>query len=221
MTKRIAAMLMLIAALAVGVAACGDDDSSSSGSSSSNSDQEPVAQINDLTGVDTAVTLDQGFVDALGQLELTPGTVGDATLKDGVAAFPITGGDVTYYDPSQPLRPYVQGTINHDGSGLSLDSGKTKVELTDFVVDPGTSELTGTVTANGEVAAEGAVLFDLDGSTLKPLAVNEQDGTATLAGTKVLLSSDAADLLNKTFKTDALAGGFLIGVSAITVAPVG
>lgn len=221
MTKRIAAMLMLIAALAVGVAACGDDDSSSSGSSSSNSDQEPVAQINDLTGVDTAVTLDQGFVDALGQLELTPGTVGDATLKDGVAAFPITGGDVTYYDPSQPLRPYVQGTINHEGSGLSLDSGKTKVELTDFVVDPGTSELTGTVTANGEVAAEGAVLFDLDGSTLKPLAVNEQDGTATLAGTKVLLSSDAADLLNKTFKTDALAGGFLIGVSAITVAPVG
>ena len=34
------------------------------------------------------------------------------------------------------------------------------------------------------------------------------------------LSADAAGLLNETFKTDALAGGFVIGVSEITVAPV-
>jgi hypothetical protein len=218
MTKRIAAMFLLIGALALGVAACGSDDINSNASDTSNSDQEPVAQIDNLTGVQTQVTLDQGFVDALGQLGLTPGTVGDATFKNGALAFPITGGNVTYYDPSQPLRPYVQGTIDHEGSGFSLEAGKTKVELTDFVVDPGTSELTGTVTANDEVAAEDALLFDLDGSTLNPLQVNEDKGTAVLEGTTVELSSDAASLLNDTFKTDALAGGFVIGIAEITVA---
>ncbi len=77
------------------------------------------------------------------------------------------------------------------------------------------------MTANGKVAAKDALLFDLDGSTLKPLSVDENAGTATLAGTQVLLSQDAADLLNQTFKTDALAGGFLIGISSIEVSPVG
>lgn len=38
-----------------------------------------------------------------------------------------------------------------------------------------------------------------------------------LSGTQVKLSPEAAALLNKTFNTDALAGGLLIGVSTITV----
>jgi len=219
MIKRFAAALMLLAVLAVGVAACGSDDSTSS--TSSDTPPEPVAAIDSLDGVATTVTLDQGFVDALGKLGLTPGTVGDASLKGTDISFPITGGNVTYYDPAESYRPYVQGEIDHAGSGLSLTAGKTTVELTDFVIDPGTSELTGTVTANGKVAAEDALLFDLDGSTLNPLEVDEKAGTATLQGTTVELSQDAADLLNQTFKTDALAGGFVIGISSIEVSPVG
>jgi len=219
MIKRFAAALMLLAVLAVGVAACGSDDSTSS--TSSDTPPEPVAAIDSLDGVATTVSLDQGFVDALGKLGLTPGTVGDASLKGTDISFPITGGNVTYYDPAESYRPYVQGEIDHAGSGLSLTAGKTTVELTDFVIDPGTSELTGTVTANGKVAAEDAVLFDLDGSTLNPLEVDKAAGTATLQGTTVELSQDAADLLNQTFKTDALAGGFVIGISSIEVSPVG
>ncbi|HKJ35304.1 MAG TPA: hypothetical protein VKA36_01945 [Solirubrobacterales bacterium] len=218
MSKRVLTLLALMAALALGVAACGDDDSSST---STDSSEEPVAVIDSLSGEQTAVTLDGDFVQALTDLEVTPGTVGDAKLKDGVVSFPITGGDVTYYDPSQPLRPYVQGTINHDGSGLSLEAGGILVELTDFVIDPGTSELTGNVAVDGETAAEGALLFDLDGSTLNPLEVNEDAGTATLEGTTVELSDDAAGLLNDTFGIDALEGGLVIGISEITVAPVG
>jgi hypothetical protein len=223
MTKRLAALLMLLAVFAFGFAACGDDDESTSSdttSAESAEPGEPVAEIDPLTGVATKVTLDQGFVDALGQLKLTPDVVGDASFEDDGAAvqFPITGGNATYYDPKEAYRPYVQGTVEHDDSGLSLTAGKTTVELTDFVIDPGTSELFGTVTANGKVAAENAKLFDLDGSTLKPLQVNEGDGTAVLEGTTVLLSADAAALLNETFKTDALAGGFPIGISEITLA---
>jgi hypothetical protein len=212
---RIGAVLLTVAALAFAVAACGSDDST--GEQTSAEDVKPAAQIDNLTGVDTQVTFDSGFVDALTKLKVTPGPVGDAEIsKDGVASFPITGGNVTYYDPSSPVRPYVQGVIDHEGSGLSLTAGKTEVELTDFVIDPGTSELTGTVSVNGKEAATDAVLFDLDGSTLEPLKTNP-NGTATLAGTTVKLSADAASLLNDTFGITDLEGGLVIGISAITV----
>jgi hypothetical protein len=209
--------------LVFGAAACGDDDSGSSGSTGSGtaaaqSDQpEPAAQIDQLDGRTTEVTLDPGFVEALGTLKLTPAPVGDGTIsKQGVAAFPITGGNVTYYEPGT-VSPFVQGRVDHDGSGLSLTGGGTTVELTDFVVDPGASMLTGTVTVDGEEAAADAPLFFLDGSTLKPLQVNEGNGTAVLEGTTVKLTKDAAALLNDTFGTDALAGGLVIGVAKITV----
>jgi hypothetical protein len=211
---RFGLMLVAMIALAVGVAACGSDSSTDSSSSTST---DPVAAIDPLTGVDTSVALDSGFLDALKSLKVTPGVVGDATLKGTDVSFPITGGSVTYYDPASSVRPYVQGLINHDGSGLSLTAGDTKVELTDFVIDPGTSELMGTVSVNGKEAATDAVLFDLDGSTLKPLQTNS-DGSATLAGTTVLLSADAASLLNDTFGIQDLKGGLPIGISTITVA---
>ena len=210
---RLGAMLLMAAALAVGVAACGDD---SSDDSTSSEDVKPVAEIPELSGVDTSVALDAGFVDALTQLKVAPGVVGDAELKGTDVSFPITGGDVTYYDPAESVRPYVQGVINHEGSGLSLTAGDTEVELTDFVIDPGTSTLTGTVSVNGKEAATDALLFDLDGSTLEPL-ISNNDGSATLTGTTVLLSDDAAALLNDTFKIDALKGGLEIGISTITV----
>ena len=215
---RIGALLALLAALALGVAACGDDESTTESAATSAEDVEPVAQIDPLTGDVTEVTLDAGFVDALTKLKVTPGPVGDAEISnDGVASFPITGGDVTYYDPADPVRPYVQGIINHEGSGLSLEAGGTLVELTDFVIDPGTSELMGNVSVDGKEAASDVVLFDLDGTTLNPLETNP-DGSATLEGTTVELNADAADLLNETFGIEDLAGGLVIGTSSITVA---
>lgn len=198
--------LAVVVALALGAAACGSDGEPAP--------VEPVASIPSLSGQDTAVTLDAGFVEALGALELTPAPLGDAELSGGVASFPITGGTVTYYKPGTE-SPYVQGMIAHDGSGLSLTGAGKTVELTDFAVDPGKSVLTGKVAVDGEVAAESAPLFFLDGRTLKPLRTG--DGTAVLEGTTVKLKQEAADLLNQTFGTDALAGGFVVGVAKITV----
>ena len=54
-----------------------------------------------------------------------------------------------------------------------------------------------------------------DGRTLKPLTT--QGNTAILQGTKVAISDVAAPLLNKTFKTDAVKPGLLVGVATITV----
>jgi hypothetical protein len=75
--------------------------------------------------------------------------------------------------------------------------------------------LTGKVTVDGEVAADSAPLFFLDGRTLEPLRA---DGSqAILEGTTVKLKDEAAQLLNETFGTDALEGGLVIGVAKITI----
>ena len=218
-TKRLAAMAATIALAATATACGGEDETTPTSTSTTPQEQTkpaPVAEIPSLTGKDTAVTLDAGFVEALGSLKLTPAPVGSAEItKDGVAEFPITGGNVTYYTPGT-VSPYVQGMIDHDGSGLSLTGGGKTVELTDFEVDPGKSVLTGKVSVDGKVAAESAPLFFLDGRTLKPLESND-DGTAVLEGTTVKLKAEAADLLNQTFGVDALTEGLKIGVAKITV----
>ncbi|WP_427007911.1 hypothetical protein [Pseudarthrobacter sp. H2] len=176
---------------------------------------KPLASIPALTGVSTAVKLDASFAKALETLKLTPGVVGTAALTDGSLVFPVTGGKVDYYDPAKAYRPYVQGLISHAGSGFSLTAGDTKVDLTNFTIDPGTSKLYGDVAVNGTVAAKQAYIFNLDGSTLKPLQA--AGDTAILEGTRVLISDTAAGLLNKTFKTDAVKAGMLVGVAKITV----
>ena len=187
--------------VAVGLAACGDD-------------AKPLAEVDEIPAGTTYVTLDAGFVKALGQLGLKPGVVGPAEIKGGSARFPITGGNVTVYKPGDK-DPYVEGEIKHDGSGLTLSAKDTTVALVDFNIDPGESVLTGDVRVNGKLAKEDVELFFLDGRTLKPLRAIK-DG-AVLEGTTVELKPGAADLLNETFGTDALAGGFKIGIAKIVV----
>ncbi|MBA2645014.1 MAG: hypothetical protein H0U80_06165, partial [Solirubrobacterales bacterium] len=85
-----------------------------------------------------------------------------------------------------------------------------------FMVDPGKSVLTGKVSVDGEVAAESAPLFFLDGRTLEPLEAKD-NGTAVLQGTTVKLKAEAAELLNSTFGIEALEEGLVIGVATITV----
>jgi hypothetical protein len=212
--KKTAVSVATAGILVAGLAGC---SSSSSGSTAaaSNTTPTPVATLASLTGVGTQVTLDAGFVSALTSLKVTPGVTGTATLTNGALNFPITGGNVKYYDPKAAYRPYVQGEIDHDGSGITLTAGKTVVGLSDFKIDPGLSHLTGTVTADGKLVANDVYIFDLDGSTLQPLT-KDAAGDAILQGTRVLISPPAAALLNKTFGTTALSGTTLVGIAKIT-----
>lgn len=185
-----------------------------SATAASSSIPGPVAAVPALKGGNTAVALDAGFLAALKSLKLTPGTVGTATLDGTDIHFPITGGDVVYWSPDGKYRPYVQGLIQHTGSGLSLTAGKTKVELTNFTINPGNSRLYGDVSLNGKLVVAQAKLFYLHGGTLKPLQLDGNN--AILTGTTVHMSADAAALLNKVFKTDAVKSELLIGVATIT-----
>src|SRR6478735_4882668 len=216
-TKRTLAAFAMAALVATPLAACSSSDSDSSSSASSTetkSAPKPVASIEALQGETTAIALDKGFTDALTSLKLTPGVVGTAKLEAGSLIFPITGGNVTVFKPGE-VSPYVIGQIQHEGSGLSLTAGGTKVELTNLNVDPGVSRVYGDVSLNGKPVVSSAYLFKLDGRTLKPLSTGS--GTATLEGTKVEISPVAAPLLDKVFKTDAVKPGLLVGIAKITV----
>jgi hypothetical protein len=211
----------LAAGLAISLSACGSNDETvgtEGGGAATQTSPTPVAALADLSkGESTAVTLDAGFLEGLTALKLTPATVGGAKLDGAVLSFPITGGNVTVFDPAAGVDPYIQGTINHEGSGLQLTGANGKVvKLENFVVDPGTSMLTGKVTVDGEEFAPSAPLFFLDGSTLKPLAT---EGTnAVLEGTTVSLTKTAADALNMVFETTVLTEFFKVGVAKIAVA---
>jgi hypothetical protein len=211
-----------ISRTAVGIAAAGllvagvgiSAANASSEAASASKIPAPVAAVPALFGGNTAVALDSNFLAALKSLGVTPGVLGTATLTNGSVAFPITGGSVVYWSPSGKYRPYVQGIIQHDGSGLSLTAGATVVDLTNFTINPGNSKLYGDVAVNGTVAATQAYLFDLHGQTLKPLQVDGNN--AVLAGTEVHISPDAAAVLNKVFKTTGVPSELLVGVATIT-----
>ena len=162
-TSKLSAKKLLVAGIALsaalGLGACSSDTStaaaSDSSSTSSSARPDPIASLPAIpAGGSTAVALDADFVAALGTLGLTPATLGNATLADGSVSFPITGGTVTVFDKKSGYRPYVQGTLLHQNSGLSLTAGATPVELTNFTVDPGTpARLFGDVAVNGQQAA--------------------------------------------------------------------
>lgn len=191
--------------LGFSLTACGEDSESAPAA---------VAAVPSLSGKTTAIKLDKGFTDALSSLGLTPGVVGGAKLREGSLIFPITGGNVTVFEPGE-VSPYVIGQIQHENSGLTLSAGGTTVRLSNFNVDPGISRVYGDVAVNGETAVTNAYLFKLDGRTLQPLAVS--GNKATLEGTKVEISPDAAPLLNQTFNTKAVKPGLLVGIAKIVV----
>ncbi len=176
---------------------------------------EAVAVVEELKGRTTAVKLDQGFVQALGDLGLTPGTYQKGRLTGGgKLVFPITGGNVTVFEPGE-VSPYVVGQVQHETSGLTLSAGGTTVRLSGLNVDPGASRIYGDVAVDGRIVARSAYLFALDGRTLEPLETSGRN--AVLTGTRVEVSPVAAGLLNDTFATKAVKGGLLVGIATITV----
>lgn len=217
-------VVALALSAALGLSACsGGSDSTAAGTSNASSSSETVknpeaaATVRAIPGGLTEVALDAAFVEALTSLQVAPGIVGSATLTDGTLGFPITGGTVTLYPKDSGYRPWVQGTILHQGSGFSLTAGGTTVELTNFVVNPGKpARLFGDVTVNGQLAVPSAPLFNLNGTTLEPVTM-DAEGSAVLEGTQVELSEEAAALLNETFGIDALTANLDIGIATLTV----
>jgi hypothetical protein len=164
-----------------------------------------ATEVSRLAGTTTSVALDPATVAALTSLKVKLAPEGTATVSGGEIHFPITGGFAVIHKDLSYKPGYVSGVLIHQGSGFTLTAGKTTVTLSDFVVDPGDSTLTGTVDGT-EI---GVPLLSLNGSALKITAVGS---TVHLDGTVASLTAVAASALNKAFGTTALKAGIELGV---------
>jgi len=222
-TKLSAAVLAGL--LTVSLAACGSNNASTGASTSSSSSPAAaatptvIADLKDLSkGVSTTVTLDPKFLAGITALKVTPGVVGETKLVGGALVFPITGGSATLYKQGTTgSEPFIVGVIKHDGQGITLSAGGKVVELKNFDVDAGKSEIRTDISVDGAKFGDNVPTFIADGSTLKYPPTMEGNN-AILEGTKVTLTAGAAAALDKVFGVTAFVEGFPIGVAKIAVA---
>jgi len=205
--KTKASIAALVGALAITGVACGDDNSSNSNASGSASESgaNKVTAIPSLSGVGTSVKIDAGTADALKSLGVALAPIGSAAFEASTSTitFPITSGYAEIHSDLNVQPGYIQGSIAHEGSGFSLSAGSTKVELRDFVVDPGNSMLYGTVGGTPKVP-----LLFLDGTNVK---VSMEGSDVVLQGTVAKLTDTAAGALNNAFNVSALKAGIPLG----------
>jgi hypothetical protein len=204
--KTKASVAALVGALALAGAACGNDKSSDSAGSSTAQSADKVTAIPSLTGVGTSVKIDAGTAEALKSLGVALAPIGTATFDapTSTITFPITSGYAEIHSDLSAKPGYIQGSISHQDSGFSLSAGSTKVELSDFVVDPGNSMLYGTVGGTPKVP-----LLSLDGTNVK--VGTDGSGNVVLDGTVAKLTDTAAGALNKAFNVSALKAGIPLG----------
>jgi len=210
--KTKASIAALVGALALAGAACGSNSSDkttgsgASSASSSSQSKDMVTAIPSLSGVGTSVAIDAGTAGALKSLGVALAPSGNATFDAGTSTitFPITSGYAEIHSDPTFKPGYILGSIEHQGSGFTLTAGSTKVELSDFVVDPGNSVLYGTVGGSPKVP-----LLSLDGAAVK--VGSDSQGNVTLDGTVAKLTDTAAGALNKAFNVTALKAGIPLG----------
>jgi hypothetical protein len=152
------------------------------------------------------VRIDAGTADALKSLGVALAPIGTASFDAATSTitFPITSGYAEIHSDPAAKPGYIQGSIAHEDSGFSLTAGSTKVELSDFVVDPGNSMLYGTVGGTPKVP-----LLFLDGTNVK--VGSDGSGNVVLEGTVAKLTDTAAGALNKAFNVTALKAGIPLG----------
>jgi hypothetical protein len=205
--KTKASIAALVGALALTGVACGSDDKSESNASGASAEAgaDKVTAIPSLTGTGTSVKIDAGTAEALKSLGVALAPIGSATFEASTSTitFPITSGYAEIHSDPNVKPGYIQGSIAHEGSGFSLSAGSTKVELSNFVVDPGNSLLYGTVGGSPKVP-----LLFLDGANVK---VSMEGSDVVLQGTVAKLTDTAAGALNKAFNVTALKAGIPLG----------
>jgi hypothetical protein len=178
----------LVAALALGLAACGDDDDASADGTTT---AAPATLT--LTGEGTTLALDEDTAQVLTQNDIQVAPIAPATAGAGGITFPITGGQVD--------AETLAGTIEHSG-GLRFSAGGTDLDLTDFVIDTAAGTLT--ATAGGADVP----ILDVD---LTGLQRSEDAGTIVLEGITVALGAEGAAALNDTFGVSLFEAGIPIG----------
>ncbi|MBJ7610416.1 MAG: hypothetical protein JF887_13440 [Candidatus Dormibacteraeota bacterium] len=173
------------------------------------------AQVEQLSGQSTSVDIDPATAGVLQKngVSVAPVAPATASMANGglTVSFPITNGYVAVFPQSS--LPFLRGFISHDG-GLTFTAGGKSITVTDFMVNPGNSELYGTVGGSGAVVP----LLDIDGS--KVVMTTDSAGAIHLDGAVAKLSATAASALNSTFGVTLFTAGIPLGVVHIIATAV-
>ena len=164
---------------------------------------DTVFAITALTGVGTTISIDPSTLSALTSRGVTPSAYGTAKLVGTSVGFPVTSGYIEFHSDRKHVPDWIEGSIEHDGSGLTLTKGSISITASDFVVDPGNSMLYATVAGH-----PGIPLLALDETDVK---VSAQNGDAVLNGIKAELTGPAATALNGAFSTAVVQPGLVLG----------
>lgn len=165
-------------------------------------------------GSATTVDFDPATASALTSLKISVAPSGGAVASsDGSSVhFPITSGYAEVHLQHAVTPGWIQGSISHTGSGLTLTGPPaqgsnmlTRVALSDFTVDPGNSVLYGTV--NGRLPQ--IPLLTLDGTAVTE--GTDSTGAVLLDGTVAKLTDVAAGALDTAFGITALHAGIPLG----------
>jgi hypothetical protein len=156
----------------------------------------------DIQDGDTAVTLSQELLDALGSLQVQAEGFGGTEIQNGAVEFDITGGAADIND--------TKVDIFHD-DGLTFRRGEDTVEVTDFNISnlDGQTVLSGLVTVNDNLVTR-APLFDLNVGNVVP---STETGTLQLQDVGINLTSTAATTLNDAFGVTSFTPGLNIGTA--------
>jgi hypothetical protein len=153
-------------------------------------------------GSRTSVALSSELVTALTSLKVTPSAVFPGFLRQGVATFPISTGEIDVAN--------AKGEVLHYG-GLRLASTNTQVELTQFAIDTSVASgaiLTGLVKVGGSVVGRIPLFLLTLPSVQLPLPLTR---TLVLPDVALTLTDTAAQALNASFGVTAFAAGIPVG----------
>jgi hypothetical protein len=162
--------------------------------------------VNTLGG-DTCVVLSDTFLGALQSLGVSASPSFPASIRNGVARFPIPTGEID--------AGSFKGEIVHDG-GLNLRAGTLTVNISSFVIDTtgGTPVLTGLVKANDSLVGRIA-LFDLALGSAPQVQSFGRYGSLRIRDVAVTLNAEAAAALNDVFGVTAFSAGIPIGTARV------
>lgn len=156
------------------------------------------------TAYSTSVTIDPALAKTLTAAGIAPAPIAPAGANAaGQVVFPGSGGGLA--------TTTFAGAAHHTG-GLSLTKGATKVELTRFIIDTRVSP----AILTGEVGGNRVPVFTVD---LKGVTPTVTAGTVEVNEARLVLTPQAAQLLNTTFGLDnTLTGTTAFGTAVVRTA---
>ena len=202
---RRAVFLPLLALVALGIAACGSSKKTTTGTTATGAAATGTAATTTagstaLVGKQTSVALNPAISILFRENQIVATAVAPATYHHTLL-WPVSGGHVAIAT--------VAGTIEHTG-GIRLSHAGKSVEVTRFLVDTSTDQVTALV------GGQRMPIFAINTSEAKHQTGT--GGTILESGLKFTLTEQGASALNGGLGVSAFKAGQIFGTATLTLA---